>query len=275
MSAGTVVSLDSPWRRARRRLRPLTSRIPGGHLASAGAMYARGVLPGLPRPAQRFVIFAQGRSGSTLLTDLLNSNPDVRCDDEILTFHHRWPVRYAAAHTVGHRVGAWGFKVKIYQLIDAQRTDPGEFLRRMHREGWLVIYLHRRNVVRQALSASIAKERGGHYHQTAGDRPIGPVVIDAADVVRRVRQREHFGELEAAALSDVPHLALTYEDDLARPEDHQRTADRIFDLAGVARSPVETVLERISSDPLAGVANRDEVRDALAAAGYAHLLEVE
>ena len=36
------------------------------------------------RLVRRFVIFAQGRTGSTLLTSSLDSHPEIRCADEIL-----------------------------------------------------------------------------------------------------------------------------------------------------------------------------------------------
>lgn len=265
---------DSRWRRLRRRLRPVTTRIPGGHVVTEAATYARLAVPVVPRPERRFVVFAQGRSGSTLLTDLVNSHPDIFCDDEVLTFPRRWPERYVAALSVGQRRPVWGFKVKIYQLTEAQGMDePGRFLRELHRRGWQVVHLRRRNVVRQALSSMVAEARGGLYHQASGAGRAGDVTIDVEDLLRRARQRVDFGEQEADALRGIPHLALVYEDDLLDPRCHQPTADRVFAHLGVAPAPVATVLTKLAPAPLAGVTNADEVAAAVAASPFGGALD--
>lgn len=269
-----VLTLDSRWRRMRRRLRPITSRVPGGHVVTEAATYARLALPFVPRPARRFVIFAQGRSGSTLLVDLLNAHPRLVCDDEILTFRRRWPARYATACSVGHRAEVWGFKVKIYQLLDAQQmAEPGAFLRHLHEDGWSVVHLHRGNVVRQALSSMVAAARGGHYHQAAGASAPPPVVIDPAELVARAAERDRFVALEEEALRGVPHLRVVYEDDLLTPAQQQATADRVLTHLGLDPVPVRTKLAKIARHPLDGVANADEVRQALAGTRYGELLE--
>ncbi len=33
----------------------------------------------------KFIIFGQGRSGSTLLMELLDSHPEIKCDSELFT----------------------------------------------------------------------------------------------------------------------------------------------------------------------------------------------
>ena len=43
------------------------------------------------KPPTKFVIFGRGRSGSTLLVSLLNSNPDIHCDGEILSRKKLFP----------------------------------------------------------------------------------------------------------------------------------------------------------------------------------------
>ncbi len=265
--------LDTRWQRARRRLGPVTRRLPYGHLVSAAGTYARLGLPLLPRPQQRFVIFAQGRSGSTLLTELLNSHPRIFCADEILTWHRRYPAVYAKACSVGHRADIYGFKVKLYQLTDAQRMDqPGDFLRRMHGEGWSVVHLHRRNVLRQALSAMIA-ERRDVYHLAVGASGPRPVRIDPDELLARTAQRVRFGDAERAALDGVPHLSLVYEDDLLRPERQQQTADRLFDWLRVETAPVAVRLRKIVGGPVSQVVdNHAEVVAAVAGTPYADLL---
>lgn len=265
---------DTRWLRLRRRLGPVTRRVPYGHHVTESATYARLLLPGLQRPHRRFLIFAQGRSGSTLLADLLNSHPDVYCADEILTWKRRDPARYAKACSVGHRCGTYGFKVKIYQLTEAQEiTAPNAWLRDMHADGWSVLHLQRTNVLRQALSSMVAEQRSVYHEEGAGSEPQ-PVLIDIDDLFARTRRRVTTIEDEVAALDGVPHEAFVYEDDLLRPETHQATADRAFEFLGLTSVPVTTSLRKIADRPLEQVvANADAVRVAVASSPYAELLE--
>ena len=264
---------DTAWLRLRRRLGPLTRKVPYGHVVTEAAVYARPYVPGLSRPARRFVLFAQGRSGSTLLADLLNCHPQIYCADEILTWERRDPARYARGASVGHHGDTYGFKVKIYQLTDAQGiADPNAFLRRLHDDGWLVLHLARRNVLRQALSSEIANARSV-YHEAPGAGGRQPVRVDPAAVLLQADHRTGFLTAEDAALAGIPHAAFSYEDALLRPEAHQAAASRAFAHLGLPDVAVRTGLSKIGDAPLENlVANAEELRSAVAASPYAALL---
>ena len=81
------------------------------------------------RPSTRFVIFAQGRTGSSLLRSLLNAHPEVRTEGEILGRPVIDPVRFVERHATVSSPPVFGFKVKIYQLSDIQGVDPRAFWR--------------------------------------------------------------------------------------------------------------------------------------------------
>lgn len=264
--------IDTRWQRVRRRFGPITRRVPYGHVVTGAATYARLVLPGL-RPGRRFVIFAQGRSGSTLLTELLNSHPQVYCADEILTWKRAAPVRYARACSIGHRADVYGFKVKLYQLTVAQQIErPATFLRQMRDDGWQVLHLQRRNVLRQALSAIVA-ERRDVYHLAVGATGPKPVHIDPEELLRRADQRAQFSADEHVALEGVDHLSLVYEDDLLTPELQQQTAERAFTWLGLDAVPATVRLRRIVEGSWSSVvANADEVAASVAHSRYADLL---
>lgn len=268
---------DSRWLRLRRRLGPVTRRVPYGHVVTESATYARLLMPGLNVPRRRFVIFAQGRSGSTLLADLLNSHPQVYCADEILTWKRADPLRYARACSVGHRGDTYGFKLKIYHLNEGQGiVDAGAWLRRLHAGGWAVIALQRRNVLRQALSSLVAQQRRQYHVEGASNGSAQPVVVDAADLLRRTEARVAMCAREQQALAGIPHLALHYEDDLLHPDNHQRTADRVFDYLGLPPVTVSTGLRKIADGGLdTVVANAAEITTAVAASPYAALLTRE
>ena len=62
------------------------------------------------RPPVRFVMFAQGRTGSTLLTSTLDTHPQIACRDEILGLPRAMPRRFVetAARGSGARPNGHG-----------------------------------------------------------------------------------------------------------------------------------------------------------------------
>src|SRR5687767_10165587 len=272
----SVLAPDTTWRRFRRSVAPATRLVPGGHLVTEALTYARLAAPWMDRAHGRFVVFAQGRSGSTLLADLLNSSPDVYCEEEILTFPRLWPALYVHARSAGHNHCVYGFKVKIHHLTDDQGIDdPNGFLRRITDEGWQVIHLTRRNVVRQALSALIAEQRRVYHHPVDGPtHHPEPVEVDPRDLLDGAGQRRRYQQQETWALSRVPHLTLTYEDDLLDGTRHQATATTAFEYLGVASVEVRTRLQKIVERSLSDqIANFAEIAHVLAGTEYAGMLE--
>src|SRR4051812_11468170 len=100
----------------------VTVPIPPAVPAGAQARAYLGLLRRRPqRDQRRFVVFAQGRTGSTLLVDLLRSSPGVHCDEEILDRPVRLPHLWIASRRAARPGTGYGFKVKIYQLTGAQQ----------------------------------------------------------------------------------------------------------------------------------------------------------
>lgn len=100
-----------------------------------------------------FVIFGQGRTGSTPLMRPLNSDPEIHGIDKILRRKVLSPYHCVKAYR--HRAPRpfFGIKVKIYQLLENQRIEgPGAFLERMLRGRWKLIHLKRTDIVRHAMS---------------------------------------------------------------------------------------------------------------------------
>ncbi len=74
-------------------------------------------------PETKFIIFAQWRTGSTLLADLLNSLSDITCEGELLLpFTNSrirkviFPYLYIKGRSVKAKTRIYGFNVKLYQL---------------------------------------------------------------------------------------------------------------------------------------------------------------
>ena len=85
-------------------------------------------------PSIRFVIYGQGRSGSSVLLDLIGSHPDVYCESEI--FNEKVAARllkpwdYLHARADLSPKPAYGCKMKIYQMTDDQGIEEPRHLER-------------------------------------------------------------------------------------------------------------------------------------------------
>ena len=222
----------------------------------------------------QFVVFAQGRSGSTLLGELLGAHPRVVYEGEILHHRVRFPRLWVHGRRARHPHHCYGFQVKSYQLRDDQGVhDAGRWLQTMHRAGWQVVHLRRENVVRHALSTIVAFSTGV-FHSRDGAPSGERVVVDPEELLRHTEERALEGRLEARALADVPHLLVRYETDLLRPSARQATADQVFRRLGLPPARVSVDLRRIGADRLEDkIANAGELRARFAATPWADLLE--
>jgi hypothetical protein len=204
----------------------------------------------------RAVIFAQGRTGSTLLESLLDATGHFVSRGELLSCDEREPRRplaymrgsarrAAPRHVVGH--------VKVYHLTRDRRrpVDPARFLGALHADGWRIVHLVRGNILRHGLSTLVAEARGEFHRFHDRDEEL---VIDVDPEALRglLAERRAFARDEAAALGDLPRVTVRYEDDLADGSRHQQTADRLLDAFGLPRRPVAAGTRKV---------NRFEPRD--------------
>ena len=229
--------------------------------------YSHGVAPSRGRPETRFVVFCQGRTGSTLLTRMLDQHPDIACDGEIFGPQRLGRIRapelflrgaVARAMRSATAEPAYGFKVKPYELT-FHGIDPAGWLERRHTEGWKLIHLYRSNVVRHALSGLLLEQRGVP-HRDAGSDVRESYRVDAARVVAAARGRARQLDDERTLMANIPHVAIGYEDDLVQPDAHQRACDRIFEFLDLATAPVKAPLQRLAPDDLRQqIANFDDV----------------
>lgn len=149
------------------------------------------------RPGSKHIlIYAQGRSGTTLLESLLVSTGHFTGMGEPLHGYTRevWaPIRYGRG--LGRGAGGRNLvaHVKGSQLVrERQRpVDPGRFLRALHEDGWTIVHVRRLGIAEQVLSECLALARGA-YHKT-DDRPeTMRLRIDPEEFVTRYERRRDF-----------------------------------------------------------------------------------
>jgi LPS sulfotransferase NodH len=263
--------MERPWNRTVIRVKPRWALLLREQLLAA-ATVSRALFAGTHSPRPRFIVHSLGRSGSTLLTDLLACHPDVECDGEILS--HRLmvtsPERLVRDRARLFRSRTYGFKMRPRHYADQRIADPAGFLERLHGDGWRVLHLERRNLLRIALSW-VASRQTGVVHRTFRDRnravARGYVPIDLLrEQLTRVSREV---AVEEAALARVPHLRLSYEEDLVREDTRQPTMNRVFDYLDLPPATVSTKYVRLSSDRFEDfVENYDEMAAALAGTQY-------
>ena len=229
----------------------------------------------------KFVIFAQGRTGSTLLVDLLNNHPNIKCDGEILnvafTGKKFFPIFYVKSKAKASKAEIYGFKVKLYQLYDDgrklhQNVDPKKFITNLYKSGWKIIYLKRNNIFRQTISNFVAQSRERYHHTNKSELTLPKIKINPDKLLERIRGREKYLCDEKETLKTIPHLEISYEKDLLK--DRERTMDKIFKYLEIHPCPVKTTLVRTSKEELEDyIVNYKEIKDFLSKTKYARFLK--
>jgi LPS sulfotransferase NodH len=243
-------------------------RIGGGTGASLRARLASRSGPSGPR----FLIFGQGRTGSTLLTELLNSHSRIRCEGEILNPPQPKTRSYVTSHESRAAGEAYGFKLLYYQLrAVAEDGGPQGFLEWLDGRGYRIFHLVRENRLRHVLSNMSARHQG--FHHRAGDRTASGTEVDVTHLVDWLRLSDEAIGYGRECLGDLPRVDLVYERDLSTPDVQRRTVDRICDELGLPHEPLSTDLVPATPRDLRDlVANYDEMAAALAGTPYERFL---
>ena len=206
----------------------------------------------------RFVISGQGRTGSKLLVELLRSHPDIHCDGEVLNGfywnkltrrlmlplcrYHPLPLfRRNARHS---RSMAYGFK-----LFNDHIHWPHQVLASLHGEGWRIIHIQRRDLVAQTISGEVARQTR-RWHRHSGDSVTpASMTIDPnefnANLQKRLTRSAQIDEL----LAGIPHLDITYEDDLADPANWEPLSVRLLHYLGIPVLPLTTEMVKTWEQP--------------------------
>jgi LPS sulfotransferase NodH len=230
------------------------------------------------RSDQKFMVFAQGRTGSWLLRDLLNSHPRVHADKEVLQWPIQFPKRALLGLSSSYNTRVYGCHVQIKQIRDVQGKNVAEFLSYLHQQDWKIIYLRRNNYLRQSVSSMLAVQRrlwkSSQTEHLNSDGVEHKYTLDCSALLRWLNKRQIYRKQEQLALSGLPFLELVYEHDLRGCDQHQKTAERIFDYLGLDSVTVKSSLKRLGSNNLVEqIENYEEVVAMLESSQQMHFLD--
>lgn len=234
----------------------------------------------MPSPSPTpFVIVADVRTGSTLLSSSLDRHPEVRCRGEL--FHpddfpdnqvpggprHALGAEALIARALrGEPAAAVGFRAMVFHPDPAaqpQWASAWEWL--AARPDLHVIYLRRRDALAQFASLRIAHWTG-RFNPSPEDPLYDPeqrprVRIDPAELWRWIDERAGLYARCREHLAGKSALELAYEDLTA---DWDGCIDWIEAFLGVARQPLAPAKKKQEQRPLSeSVANYAELRRSL------------
>ena len=228
-------------------------------------------------PSTKFIIFGSGRSGSTLLVSMLNAHPSVHCEGEILKRTLLSPRRYIENRSQLSPHQLYGFKLLSYHLRDIQSTvkDKQQFIEKLVKDGYKIIYLNRENLLRQSLSVFYAYHRN-EWHQTKEtSHETSKMNVDMSQLESALGELVELKNFEKRLIEHIPHLYINYEADLEDNSKHTLTFEKVADFLGIDALTPSTKLVKITPKRLSGfIQNAEEMVKHLQQTPYAKYLEV-
>ena len=226
----------------------------------------------------RLLIFAQGRTGSTLLESLLCSTGYFSKQGEILGIYHHvlfGPLDFVNGYAKLKKGDNFLFHAKIYQLItpDQVYKDPEKFVHTLYRKGWKVIFLHRTNTAKQVISSQIADARKVWHRIKSKDEDF-QYTLDLNLFQEELIEREKLSKTEWEIMSKIPHLNLNYEEALSQPKNHQQTIADVLKFLELEPVEAKTNLRKTTDRSLSEVlTNYSEYRQLLLEKGWEKFLD--
>lgn len=243
------------------RFHPHRFRADGPILEAEVALHAM-LRRDTPRP---FLIYGRPRSGTTLLVQLLDQVPHMRCDGELLHYGLLSPLKLLQRlpRRAGPDIRAYGVKLLSYQLLEVQRIrHPLAFFDRVRAMGYEILHV-RRGTWSQTLSLVKAQTSGVYFGK--GKVP-DTVRVDPDHLMGLLAWNARMLDYEDAVMAQVPHTRIQFEQDLRDATRHQDTVDRICAMMSLESAPVMARTERTGGrDGSMKIENEDALRDAVAA----------
>jgi hypothetical protein len=226
-------------------------------------------------PQKKFLVFGLPRSGTTLLVSLLDSHPQVYCEGEILLRKVLNPKTYIRCRAALSKNEVYGFKLLSSHFRFHQGVDPRRFIADLHQDGYKIINLRRKNILRATLSLLYAISRG-QYHQDSEAKEIEryKMHLSPQALMEKLEWMENYNRLQNEVIKDIPNLSLIYEDSLFTPKQQQATTYKIIDYLGIEKAELNTRMIKIGSRELESfIENADEIDSFIQQTRYANFLD--
>ncbi len=230
-----------------------------------------------------FVILEMGQSGCVNLTKWFKARRAITFQENILSQKVQFPRLSVYQHIRRSKSEVYGFSLTVEQLREIQGlADPNQFLQDLRRGGCRVVYLRRRNVLRQAIAILRAysvcdqgKEKN-HPHQSPNKPPNkspNKIIIDIDELFACLQYLDHQRVEASAILHDIPYLDLVYEDDLIDPNVYARTALKLSTFLAIPEIiPIGSTIKLVHRQLADIINNYTEVCEAIENSDYAYLL---
>lgn len=243
-------------------------------------------------------MFHDGRSGSTVVGDLLNQQVEIFWDSEIFMpnrlnplppsvshFLMRHPDRLIQARRMRTNKPFYGFEIKFAQL---QRINYPflNFIQSLQKLGFHhYLLLKRKNGLRRIVSDAVGRSKQVHsYHIDSSEKArLVRVKLDPDNIslgrksqplIQHLVDYERQFKLAELYLKDQKVLNLTYEDDINR--DPQLAYEKICFFLGLDPKEVEIHFNKTNPFSLAEILiNYDEVSRELSGTEYEWMLQDE
>ena len=235
------------------------------------------VIPSM-RKRNRVVIFAQSRTGSTVLEDLLASTGHFTPHGELFMTSYNEvndPQRFIGGLVKLFPFKGFLFHLKVYHLAkDRQhKVGPAGFVEYLHQNGFKIIFLRRANVVKQVLSSQIARERG-QYHKLSDQQIETKVYVDCDAFIKRMHNRFQWSKEELEIISHYPYVEVEYGVDLEDSGTHQATLNKILDFLSLERRSIQTKYRKVNTMTMRQcIVNHDEFAERIKSQGWGDMLD--
>jgi LPS sulfotransferase NodH len=227
-----------------------------------------------------YIIFFIERDGSTYLTSLMSSHPEINATYERFAVlkqkgvsaeeQLKWADSFLTSPMFG-KYSAVGFKTKLVDVPDLEK-----FKRLLQEKECSVIQMQRLNSVKAVVSKINARrlwEASGKWNLYDENDRQPPTAIAPSDFQKHLEEREEANyllEKYVGSLS-VPTIKLVYEELL---QDRESVMDRLFSFLKVKPASVEAKTLKHTKDDLREVlANFNELRTFYAGTTYEKMFD--
>lgn len=178
-------------------------------------------------------------------------------------FLRQFPVPYIYWKATRSTQDVYGFKLFVHHVPAVART-----IHTLHAREWQIVHIQRRSLFDQAVSKAVATvtSHWGGFERLKDPGPVF-VTIPPEQLLAMIQGCVQNRQRILQVLNDVPHILVTYEDDLLDEAARNRICGTIFQAVGVEQRPVSTTKQRSWNRPYSElIVNYDELLDLMATA---------